>query len=465
MKDNDKAVHPYIPNSTSSIREQMLREIGAKSVEDLYADIPKRLRTKGRLNLPDPFVSEYALKMHVESILKKNSSCLDYLSFLGAGCYQHYVPAICDEVNQRGEFLTAYDGGVYTDHGKHQAFFEYLSMMAELLCMDVVSLPTYDVYQATATALRMACRITGRNEIIVPKSIDKELILKLRDYCKPSISISSIEFDLMTGQLNIDELRKEVNQNTAAIYFENPSYLGFLEAQCEEISEIAHEHGAISVVRVDPSSLGVYTPPAEYGADIVSGDIQSLGIHMNYGGGMAGFIATHEDEKFIAEYPSRLFGIAPTSVEGEYGFGDVAFERTHFAVREEGKEWTGTGAALWGITAGVYLALMGPQGMVDLGEGIISRSNYAMNKLNQLKGVKTPIFKASHFKEFVVNFDDTGMDVEDINKALLEHKIFGGVNISDSFPELGNSALYCITEIHTKDDIDRLISALKEVTK
>ncbi|MGB2965189.1 MAG: aminomethyl-transferring glycine dehydrogenase subunit GcvPA [Anaerolineales bacterium] len=464
MKENNKVIHPYIPNSVSSIREQMLLEIGAKTIEELYEDIPERLRTKGRMSLPDPFISEYALKMHVESILKKNSTCLEYLSFLGAGCYQHYVPAICDEVNQRGEFLTAYDGGVYTDHGKHQAFFEYLSMMAELLCMDVVSLPTYDGYQATATALRMASRITGRNEIIIPKSVSKELVLKLGDYCKPAISIKFIEFDLKTGQFNIDKLRQVVNSNTAAVYYENPSYLGFIETQGEEISEIVHKQGALNVVRVDPSSLGVITPPAEYGADIVCGDIQSLGIHMNYGGGMAGFIATHEDEKFIAEYPSRLFGIAPTSVEGEYGFGDVSFERTHFAVREEGKEWTGTGAALWGITAGVYLALMGPQGMVDLGKGIMSNSYYAMKKINQVKGIKTPIFQAPHFSEFVVNFNDTGMAVDEVNDALLEHKVFGGINLTDDFPEFGHSALYCVTEIHTKEDIDRLVTALKEVT-
>ena len=151
-------------------------------------------------------------------------------------------------------------------------------------------------------------------------------------------------------------------------------------------------------------------------------------------------------------------------MEGEYGFGDVAFERTHFAVREEGKEWTGTGAALWGITAGVYLALMGPQGMVDLGKNIIASSYYAMKNINEVKGIKTPIFKAPHFKEFVVNFDGTGKTVDEINNALLEHKIFGGVNLTNDFPELGDSALYCVTEIHTKNDIDRLIAALKEVT-
>jgi glycine dehydrogenase subunit 1 len=464
MANDTKTIHPYIPNSTPQIIEKMLRDIGAKTIEELYEDIPNRIRTDGRLRLPEPFPSELELKIHVESILNRNSTCAEYLNFLGAGCYQHYVPAICDEVNQRGEFLTAYDGGVYTDHGKHQAFFEYVSMMAELLCMDVVNLPMYDGFQAIATSLRMACRITGRSEIIIPKSVDRQLMLKLDDFCKPNIKISLLNFDPVTGQIDINELRNIISSETAAVYFENPSYLGFIELQGHQISDIAHDNGVISVVGVDPSSLGILTPPSVYGADIACGDIQPLGMHMNFGGGMAGFIATHEIEEFVAEYPSRLFGIAPTSVEGEYGFGDVAFERTHFAVREEGKEWTGTGAALWGITAGVYLALMGPKGMMDLGERIISGSNYAMKKINEVEGVKAPVFQAPHFKEFVANFDETGKTVEEINNVLLEHKIFGGKDLSSDFPNLGSSSLFCITDIHTKTDIDRLVAALKEVT-
>lgn len=465
MENNAKVVHPYIPNSVPHIIKQMLKDIGAESIEELYGDIPQNIRTEGKLDLPEPFLSEYDLKMHVEGLLKKNSTCLEYLNFLGAGCYQHYVPAICDEVNQRGEFLTAYDGGVYTDHGKHQAFFEYVSMMAELLSMDVVNLPMYDGFQATATSLRMACRITGRSEIVIPKSVGRDLILKLEDYCKPNIKISFVDFDHLTGQINIDDLEEIVSSSTAAIYFENPSYLGFIETQGQQISKIAHKYGALSVVEVDPSSLGLLAPPADYEADIVCGDIQSLGIHMNFGGGMAGFIATHEEERFVSEYPSRLFGIAPTAAEGEVGFGDVAFERTHFAVREEGKEWTGTGAALWGITAGVYLALMGPQGMLELGKRLISGSNYAMKKINELRGITTPIFQAPHFKEFVVNFDDTGKTVDEINSALLKHRIFGGKDLSSEFPELGNSALFCITEIHTQEHISHLVGALKEVIK
>jgi glycine dehydrogenase subunit 1 len=158
-----------------------------------------------------------------------------------------------------------------------------------------------------------------------------------------------------------------------------------------------------------------------------------------------------------------LFGIAPTIVPGEYGFGDVAYERTSFAIREEGKEWVGTAAALWGITSGVYLALMGPQGMVDIGEGIMARSHYAMQQLDAIPGVRAPFFKSPHFKEFVVNFDETGKSVAEINMALLDQGIFGGKDLSDAFPDLGQSALYCVTEVHTQRDIDKLTGALKEV--
>jgi len=253
--------------------------------------------------------------------------------------------------------------------------------------------------------------------------------------------------------------------DVAAVYFENPSYLGLIEARGDEIAALAHDHGALCVVGADPISLGVLTPPVEYGADIVCGDIQPLGMHMQFGGGHAGYIATRDEEQYVMEYPSRLFGIAPTSVEGEYGFGDVAYDRTSFALREEGKEWVGTAAALWGITAGVYLALMGPQGMVEIGEGIMARSRYAMLHIDEIEGVSAPLFQSPHFKEFVVNFDATAKTVAQINQALLARGIFGGKDLAEDFPELGNSALYCVTEVHTKDDVDRLVEALKEVAR
>ncbi|MFC2015901.1 aminomethyl-transferring glycine dehydrogenase, partial [Chloroflexota bacterium] len=353
----------------------------------------------------------------------------------------------------------------YDDHGRFQALFEYASMMGELLNMDVVNVPTYDGYQASATSLRMASRITGRPEALLCGTLCPDRLSKIMDYCRPHMNIRSLNYVMDTGQLDMDALQSAISQETAAVYFENPSYLGFVEGQGNEISSIAHQHGALCVVGLDPISLGVLTPPVDYGADIVCGDIQPLGMHAQFGGGHAGFIATRDEEAYVMEYPSRLFGIAQTSVPGEYGFGDVAYERTSFAVREEGKEWVGTAAALWGITAGVYLALMGPQGMAEVGEGIMLRVAYAMGQLNQIQGVRAPLFRGPHFKEFVVNFDGTGRTVGAINQALLAQRIFGGLDLTSQFPELGNSALYCVTEIHTKKDIDSLVTALKRIVE
>lgn len=473
--DQDSRTHPYIPNSVPAIQQEMLRAVGAESVDEFYADVPDALRLEHKLDLPEPLPSEYALKRHVEGLLARNMAAGsggpgEYLSFLGAGCYRHHVPAVCDEVNGRGEFLTAYAGEPYDDHGRFQALFEYASMMGELLDMDVVNVPTYDGFQAAATALRMASRLTHRSQALVHGAIDPAKLSKILDYCQPVMDIHLLDYDPATGQLDLDALRARISERTAAVYFENPAYLGFLETQGAEIVEIAHEHGAQCVVAANPISLGVLAPPADYGADIVCGDIQPLGIHMQYGGGHGGFLATRDEVEYVMEYPSRLFGIAPTRVPGEYGFGDVAYERTSFAVREEGKEWVGTAAALWGITAAVYLALMGPQGMAEIGEGMMALARYAMLRLDRIAGVRAPVFDAPHFHEFVVDFNATGRTVAEIHAALLGRGILGGKDLSHEFPALsrdvpalGQSALYNVTEIHTQADIDRLADALQEV--
>jgi glycine dehydrogenase subunit 1 len=184
---------------------------------------------------------------------------------------------------------------------------------------------------------------------------------------------------------------------------------------------------------------------------------------MQFGGGHAGYIATRDEERFVMEFPSRLFGIAPTKVPGEYGFGDVAYERTSFAVREEGKEWVGTAAALWGITAGVYLASLGPVGMAELGEAILARTRYAMIRLGELPGVEVLYPDQPHFREFVVTVDGTGRPPSEINRDLLSRGIVGGLDLSPTFPELGLSILFCVTEVHTQADIDRLADTLLEV--
>ncbi|MFO8060320.1 MAG: aminomethyl-transferring glycine dehydrogenase subunit GcvPA [Bacillota bacterium] len=461
MTERRSRVHPYIPNSAPESEKKMLELIGVRDVEELFSCIPESLRFTGEMNLPEALTSERELSRHMERLLRRNGSCLEHLSFLGAGCWEHHVPAVCDEVIGRAEFLTAYAGEPYEDHGRFQALFEYASLMGELLEMDVVSVPTYDWAGAAAMAVRMAGRIADRGEVLVPETISPDRLTVMTNYISPVMSVRQVCCEESTGQMDLDDLGDAISDDTAAVYFENPSYLGLIEDRGGEISAAAHDAGAVSVVGVDPSSLGVLIPPIRYGADIVCGELQPLGVHMNYGGGLAGFIASRDEVEFVQEYPLRLFGLTSTEVEGEYGFGDVFYERTSFARREGGKDFVGTMTALWGIAAGVYLALMGPEGMVELGTTIMQRSQYAAAALSSIDGVRAPRFDSAFFKEFVVDFNETGRTVRDINQMLLDEGIFGGRDLSVEFPALGQCALYSVTEVHSRADLDRLAEAVR----
>lgn len=457
--------HPYIPNSVPEVEAEMLKEIGMNSLDELHKNVPELLKLKKEMNLPEAFQSEYELRRHVERILDKNANCKKNLNFLGAGCWQHYVPAICDEINGKGEFLTAYGGEPYNDEGRFQSLFEYASMVAELVDMDVVNVPTMDWAQAAATTARMAQRITNRTTVLVPEIMDQEKLDVMKNYCESVIKFETVKCNAK-GQLDLTDLKSKINADTVGVYFENPNYFGIIEENGEEISKILHEAGGLSLVGIDPISLGVLTAPPSYGADIVCGDLQPLGIHMNYGGGQSGFMATKDEEKFVMEFPSRLFGIAPTSEPSEYGFGDVAYDRTSFGHhREHGKEYVGTQSALWGITAGVYLATMGPCGMYEIGQTIMQNAQYAAKKLSCIPNVKVNSFGSAFFKEFVVDFSSTGKTVSEINKELLNRNIFGGKDLSETFPALGQCALYCVTEIHTKEDIDTLVKEISDIVK
>ncbi|MCX6566033.1 MAG: aminomethyl-transferring glycine dehydrogenase subunit GcvPA [Candidatus Aminicenantes bacterium] len=455
-------IHPYIPNSVPEVQKKMLEEIGAKDIEELYEDIPPELRLKRDLNLPEPLLSELELKRHVEEILNKNISCGERVSFLGGGCGRHYVPAICDEITHRSEFLTAYAGEPYEDAGRFQVLFEYESLMAEILDFDVVNVPTFDWGQAASTSVRMAGRITGRKKVLVADTVSPDRLAIIKNYCHPVMSVALVGHQADTGLLDMGDLKAKLSPETAAVYFENPSYLGFIETQGEAISAVARAGGALSLAGVDPLSLGVLKPPSQYGVDIACGDIQGLGNHMYFGGTLGGFIATRDEERFVMEYPSRLFGIAGTSVEGEWGFGDVAYSRTSFDGREKGKEFVGTAAALHGIAAAVYLSLMGPQGLRDLGRHILQKARYAALKLSGLNGVKIR-FRSVPFKEFVVDFSGTGKRVAEINERLLEAGLFGGIDLTKEFPELRGCALYSFTEMTAKSDVDKLTETLRSI--
>ena len=452
--------YPYIPNSNEAVRKEMLDFIGAKSVEEIYAFIPDEVRMKKPLDIPAPLTTEQELSKHMNSILAEDSTCEENISFLGAGCYDHYVPAICDEINGRSEFLTAYSGDTYADHGKCQAFFEFSSMMGELLDLDVVSFPTYDGGQAASTALMMSRRINGRSKALVPENMNPNLLSQMKCYCEGMqlIGVKAKE----NGQLDLEDLKAKLDSDVAAVFIQNPCFLGFFEEQGKEIGELAHAAGAEYVVYADPSSLGIAEPPADYGADISCGEIQPLGIHMSFGAGLGGYLATRQEEKYVMNYPHHLHNIFKNS-KGQFGYSRALPERTSYYVRDKGVEYLGTCVGLWTVTAAVYLALMGPEGMRELGENILYKSNYAQKKLAGLKGVTMPYAGSHSFMEFVLNFDGTGKTVAEVNKALLAEHIFGGYDLSREMPQLGQSMLVCVTEKTALSDIDKLADALAEI--
>ena len=457
-------VHPYIPNTAPETREEMLEAVGVSSTSGLYDAIPENLKLNRPLNLTSAVLSELDLKRKVGSLLMCNRPTTDALSFLGGGCWQHDIPAVCDEINSRAEFLTAYGGDTYADLGKYQAIFEFQSMIGELVGMEMVSAPVYDWSAALTSGLMMASRITGRRRTLVTGALPGERWSHLANTAGPWLDPERVQFDPATGLMDLDDLRSKMIDDVSAVYLEVPSYLGVIEHQVREIAAIAHQAGALLVVGVDAISLGVLAAPAGYGADIVVGECQALGVHMMYSGGLCGFIASRDEPEFVAEYPYLMVSIAPGRTDGEWGFGWSTMERTSYDRRETSPDYAGTTQWLWGITAAVYLSLLGPTGLRELGEGILQRSHFAMRQIRSIKGVRAPLFDAPHFKEFVVNFDDTGKTVAEINRMLVKFGIYGGHDLSGDFPGLGQSALYCVTEIHTQADIDRLATVLAEVT-
>ena len=469
MKSQNSNAHPYMANSNPVAKATMLEAIGVEDVEVLFEQIPTSHRRPEKLNLPKQLKSESELKRHLTTQLSKNQSCEENLSFLGAGCYQHHVPAICDEISGRAEFLTNVWGSPSSDHGRNQAWFEYCSLLGELVKMDMVGLPVYSYGCAAGHAIRMASRITGRHQVLVPKLSDPERLSVIRNYCEPQemeshIEIVFVDYEKLTGQLNLSDLEAKISDKTAAIYFECPSYFGVIESQGENISELARANGAETIVGVDPISLGLLKPPSDYGADITVGTTQTLGVHMNTGGGVGGFISSRDEEKYVLEYNTLNISITETQTEGEFGFGLSCAHQTSYGMREEGKDWTGNSTYLWAISGAVYMSLLGPQGFREIGDLIIQQTHYAAQQIDKVPGLNV-LHDRGLFKEFIVNFDDTGKSVEDINAALRHQNIFGGKDISREFPELGQSALYCVTEVHTKEDIDQMVDALKEVCK
>jgi glycine dehydrogenase subunit 1 len=463
VKPLGKHNHPYIPNSQPEIKKEMMQEIGIKSIDELYVDVPEKYRLKKPLNIQEG-LSELEVKKHVEKLFSKNKTCNDMPIFLGAGCWPHYVPAVVKEIVQRSEFLTAYTPyQPEISQGMLQALFEYQSMICELTGMDVANCSVYEWASALGEAARMATRITGRREVLIPKIIHPERAATLQVYADPAgIMIKKLAYERESGQMSLDDLNR-ISDKTAAVYIENPSYLGFIETQVAEIGKEAHAHGALFVVGVDPTSLGILKPPGEYGADIVIGEAQPLGNSMNFGGPLLGIFACRDDMSLIRQMPGHIIGLTTTMDGSGQGFCMALQTREQHIRREKATSNICSNEALCAVASAVYMALLGPQGLRELGETIMYKASYAMHLLSKIDGVKAPVFKSAHFKEFTVNFDETEISVKEVHKKLLQHKIHGGKDISKEFPELGQTALYCVTETHSKSEIEGLAEVLAEI--
>jgi glycine dehydrogenase subunit 1 len=456
--------HPYMPNSTDDARARMLAVVGVSDVDELYEQIPDDHISRTSNGLAPGIRSEATLRRHVRSLIDRNDDCAGNLSFLGAGLWQHHVPAVVDEIAGRSEFLTPVWGTPSSDLGRNQAWFEYASMLAELLGMEFVGLPVYSWGAAAGNAIRMAARMTGRSEVVVPASISPERLAVIRTYCglaegSDPITVRLVDFDLATGTVAATSLG--LGEDTAAVYLETPNHLGVVETATAAIAAACRANGTETVLGVDPISLGLLAAPGDLGADIVVGSTQPLGIHLHAGGGVGGFIATRDEERYAREYPTLQVSIART-VRGERSFGMSLFHQSSYGSREDGNDWTGNSVYLWTVANAVYMALLGPQGFAELGRTILANARYAARRMAEIDGVSVR-WPDGFFKEFVVDLNATGRTVAEVNEGLRLHRVFGGKDLSVDFPELGQSALYCVTEIHTADDIDTLSTALKKV--
>jgi len=455
--------HPYLPTGVEEIRREMMKEIGIDDIDELFKDVPNEVKLKRRLQIPGPY-SELEVRQQIAKTLEKNTSSADIPIFLGAGVWPHYVPAVVEEIVQRGEFLTSYTPyQPEASQGMLQALFEYQSMICALTEMDFANCSLYDWASALGEAARMASRITGRNEIIVPHYLHPERLTTLRAYSEPAgIEIVEVRQDAETGQIVLEDLEKKLSSKTAGVYVENPSYLGYIETEVEAIGEVAHRKEALFMVGVDPISLGILKPPGDYDADIVIGEGQPLGNRMNFGGPLLGIFACR-GERLLRQMPGRIIGMTTTIDGSQSAYCMVLQTREQHIRREKATSNICSNEALCAVAAAVYLALLGPRGLNSLCKTILTKSQYAMKRLSEIKGLGTPVFDAPHFKEFTVNFEGSGKTVQEIHQQLLRKGIHGGKIVSHEFPELRETALYCVTEIHARRDIDRLAESLAEI--
>ncbi|MDV3244653.1 MAG: aminomethyl-transferring glycine dehydrogenase subunit GcvPA [Nitrososphaerales archaeon] len=453
--------HPLLPNLDEALVSEMLRRIGADSVDELFSDIPPAVRLGRRLRLPEG-QSEYSVRREIQTKLASNDTPPRSLCFLGGGVWPHYVPAAVESLIARQEFYTSYTPyQAEVSQGMLQSLFEYQSLMCDLLGMQVCNSSLYDWASAVGEAARMAARVTGRKRVLVAGNAGPQRLAVLNTYVEPlGLRVEKVAFDRTTGRVDLGDAMRSLSDDVAALYFENPNFFGVIEEEADDLVSAVHAAGGLAVAGVDPISLSMVREPGSYGADVVVGEGQPLGIPMNYGGPHLGIFAVR-DTKLSRSMPGRLIGIT-TSVSdpSQKAFAMVLQTREQHIRREAATSNICTNQALMGLAAASYLALLGKTGFRQLGETIISNSHYAARRLSRIKGVRSPRFSGAFFKEFLVEYPRG--TAESVQRRLVKRKILAGHPVGREFGLGSRVGLYCVTEVHTSDDIERLATALEE---
>ena len=458
--------HPWLPNLNDRDRREMLEKIGVRDPLELYRDVPRGLilPEPPRVGFEKP-LSEEEVRLHLDKVLSRNRVYLDPPPFTGGTVCPHYVPAVVDAIISRGEFYTAYTPyQPEINQGILQALFEYQSLMADLLEVDVVNSSMYDMSTAVAEAALMSMRVTRRRRILVPETMNPEHLEVLITWTRGRDAIvETVRVDDETGLLDLGDLEARLSRgDTAAVYLENPSFLGVVQEHAEAVGDAAHKHGALFIVGVDVTSLGLLKPPGRYGADIVVGEGQPLGLGLNYGGPYLGVFGVRWDRRLVRQMPGRLVGMT-RSVEGERAFTLILQTREQHIRRERATSNITTNEALMAIAAAVYISLLGKGGFRRLSREVLVRSNYLLHRARGI-GLEPLYPSARYYKNIPLVFP---LEYSRVHQALKERGIMGGLPL-DRYEEtrrlLGEkasrTALFCATEVHSKRHIDALIDAI-----
>ena len=429
----------YIP-STVDEQAEMLAALGIDSIDQLFADIPDEFRNP-TLDLPAP-LSELEIQQELGQMAGKNRPMGSGPSFLGAGAYNHFIPAIVKALITRGEFLTAYTPyQAEASQGTLQVIYEFQTLICNLYDMEVANAGMYDGATSLAEATLMACRVTKREKVALADSISPAYIDVIRTYCQSQDIVVEV----------VDPTNPPLDGETACLVLQYPNYFGYIEDQ-QKLVDAAHAQGALAVVSCDPTAMGMLQTPGHYGADIVTGDGQPLGIPASYGGPYVGLFAAKQE--FIRQMPSRLSG-RTVDKNGKTGYVLTLQTREQHIRRERATSNICTNEALYALACTIYLAAMGKQGMRQVAELCYHKAHYAAAQIGELPGYSLPI-SGSFFQEFVVQCPTSPTE---INKKLMERNILGGLDVSEKVP---NGMLLCVTEMNSKEDIDALVAALSE---